>query len=77
MSPDLDAVFAEFSKQVRARMEIGARTYGDKSLTAEPVTLLNEIQEELEDVCGWSVLLWWQLERLRTAMEQCGSGERR
>ena len=77
MNPDLANAFERFMARVRDRMEIGAEAYGDDSLSAPPAVLLNEIQEELEDVCGWSVLLWWRLERLRTAMEQCGSGEGR
>jgi hypothetical protein len=42
--------------------------------------LIREIQEELEDVCGWSCALWARLEALKTKAgtvdEDAASGER-
>ena len=68
MNPDLASAVDRFVDRVRERMEAGARTYGDVSLSAPPAALLTEIQEELEDVCGWSVLLWHRLEQLRDSV---------
>jgi hypothetical protein len=54
----------------------GAATYGDASFTRPPAELVDEVQEELEDVCGGSLLpLWIRLERLRGRVEQLGTGD--
>jgi hypothetical protein len=34
----------------------------------------NEVMEELEDVSGWSLLLWVRLDRLRGRVEQLDQG---
>ena len=65
MNPDLAIALEEFVRRLRARLKVGARTYGDASLARPKRDLIDEIQEELEDVAGWSVLLWHRLERLR------------
>ncbi len=69
MNPDLTAAFDAFTTRTRLRMETGARTYGNHSLSAKPAALLDEIQEELEDVAGWTVLMWYRLEQLRQDLE--------
>lgn len=66
----LDADLARFVARLRARLEAGARTYGDISFTRPAAELVDEIQQEIEDVCGWSLLLWIRLERLRGLVEQ-------
>jgi hypothetical protein len=43
----------------------GERDYGNKSFNRPFGELLDEIQQELEDVCGWSAILWSRLQRLR------------
>lgn len=70
MNPGVAVSFDAFIARVRARLEIGAETYGEVSLTRPPAELLEEVQQELEDVAGWSVLLWHQLDQLRSAMRQ-------
>lgn len=47
---------------------MGRRNYGDASFSADPATLLTEIQAELEDVAGWSFVLWCRLQRLKKAL---------
>lgn len=69
MTPDLAEAFEAYVDRVRARMEAGAKTYGDTSLRRPRAELLTEIQEELEDVAGWAALLWFRLERLRPGIE--------
>lgn len=54
-----------FFARVQARLEQGERDYGNKSFTRPAGELLDEIQQELEDVCGWSTILWSRLQRLR------------
>lgn len=70
MRPATRAAFAEFCARVEARLAQGARVYGDSSLDLPTPRLLNEIQQELEDVAGWSILLWARLERIRKAHEE-------
>lgn len=70
MRPATRAAFAEFCRRVEARLAQGARVYGDSSLDLPTPRLLNEIQQELEDVAGWSVLLWARLERIRKQHEE-------
>lgn len=69
MTP-LDADLDLFVQRLRARLVAGAATYGDHSFTRPAAELVDEIQQELEDVCGWSLLLWIRLDRLRGAIEQ-------
>jgi hypothetical protein len=72
MSP-LDADLDRFVQRLRARLIAGAATYGDRSFTRPAAELVEEVQQELEDVCGWSLLLWIRLDRLRARVEQLGT----
>lgn len=67
---DLDTDLDRFITRLRARLVVGAATYGDASFTRPAVELLDEVQQELEDVCGWSLLLWLRLDRLRGRVER-------
>ena len=62
----------QFLAVVRKRLEAGAQEYGDASHRRPVGDLLDEIQQELADVCGWSAILWGRLEHLRklTAKEK-------
>jgi hypothetical protein len=58
--------FPAFAQSVRARLEAGCAYEATRPAVERPaVDLITEIQEELADVCGWSVALWARLERLR------------
>jgi hypothetical protein len=61
----LDRDVARFVARLRARLATGATTYGDVSFSRPAAELVDEVQQELEDVCGWSLILWLRLERLR------------
>lgn len=54
-----------FLARVRRRLEAGAAEYGDASHQRPNDDLVDEIQQELEDVCGWAAILWAKLDRLR------------
>tara|TARA_R110002096_G_scaffold4461_1_gene20685 strand:- start:54 stop:284 length:231 start_codon:yes stop_codon:yes gene_type:complete len=69
---DINTHFNSFVARLRARMITGAATYGDASFARPAPELVDEIQQELEDVCGWSLLLWIRLERLKNAVELKG-----
>jgi hypothetical protein len=53
-----------FTEEVRNRLLKGEATYGDRSFTLEPSTLVGEIEQELLDVMGWGFILWWRLQRV-------------
>ena len=63
-----------FVTRLRARLTAGAVTYGNSSFTRPASELVDEIQQELEDVAGWSLLLWTRLERLRDRVAEHGEG---
>lgn len=73
MTP-LDADLDRFVQRLRARLEAGAATYGDASFARPAAELVDEVQQELEDVCGWGLLLWIRLDRLRGAIERIELG---
>lgn len=56
--------WAKFIARVEARLEAGAKEYGDGSLRAAPAKLAGEIEEELLDVMGWGFLLWLRMRGL-------------
>ena len=71
---NLDHHLDRFVQRLRARLVAGAATYGDRSFTRPAAELVDEIQQELEDVAGWGLLLWIRLERLRGAVERIELG---
>ena len=66
----LETAVDRFVTRLRARLVAGAATYGDASFTRPAAELLDEVQQELEDVCGWGLILWLRLERLREAADR-------
>jgi hypothetical protein len=52
-----DQVFSE----LRARFEVGAREYGDRSWSADPAKLRAEIEAELLDVMNWASIALYRL----------------
>ncbi len=57
----------DFAQAVRVRLDAGRAAYGDRSFDGAPEDLAREIQEELEDVCGWAFVLWERIRRLTDA----------
>jgi hypothetical protein len=70
LNTDLD----RFVERLRARLVAGAATYGDASFNRPAGELVDEVQQELEDVCGWSLLLWIRPERLRARVDGTETG---
>lgn len=54
-----------YTERVKARLDTGHRVYGGASTYRPSGDLLTEVQQELEDVAGWAMLLWSRLERMR------------
>jgi len=65
----------EFFSKIETRLLAGAREYGDKSFKKDPRELIEEITQELLDVCGWSYILYRRLEILKQAMRDCTISE--
>lgn len=59
-----DQEWAEFITAIHARLEAGEREYGDGSFRKGQSKLVGEVLEELEDVCGWSFVLWCRVKKL-------------
>ncbi len=69
---DLEPTFELFVQQLRARLEKGAREYGDSSFDRPTAELFDEIEEELVDIAGWTVVLLHRLQRIRASAECIG-----
>lgn len=69
VAPDPLEAFGGFVSAVRSRLEAGRRAYGDRSFSAPPVRLLEELQAEALDLAGWGFVLWVRLEAMRKGCE--------
>ena len=68
MTPKSDealAGFPEFMATIRQRLEVGRIQYGDASFDRPEAELIGEIEQELEDVCGWAFVLWTRLRKIK------------
>jgi len=75
---NLDHALDHFVARLRARLDAGAREYGNATFERPAAELIDEIQQELEDVAGWGFLLWVRLDRLREHVARLGAaGEHR
>ena len=64
-----------FVARLRVRLDAGAKTYGDVSFTRPVTELIDELQQELEDVAGWGLILWLRLERMRERVVRLGGND--
>jgi hypothetical protein len=60
--------FEDFSARVRRRLESGRIEYGDQSFKADSLVLLDEIEQELLDINGWSYVLFARIRKLRRSL---------
>ena len=67
MADPLDRLDEYFSR-VRTRLLAGQRAFGDRNFSAEPMVLIEEMSQELEDTLGWGYLLWCRLQEMRQAL---------
>jgi hypothetical protein len=63
-----------FVERLRAKLDRGAREYGERSFSRPLTELLTEVEDELIDTAGWSLLIWSRLERLRSEIERLERG---
>lgn len=62
--------FSKFVKELEKRMEAGHREYGDKSFSRDPLELLGEVEEELMDISGWSLILYTRLKEIKKQLKK-------
>ena len=67
---NIDCDLDRFVGQLRARLEAGARAYGNTSFERPIAEVIGEAMEEAEDICGWAFLAWVRLDRLRAVVER-------
>lgn len=60
--------FKNFTKAVHRRLQAGAAEYSDKNFSADPLHLIDELQQECMDLAGWGFILHQRLERMREAV---------
>lgn len=66
---DFEEEFVEFVGLLEGRLDKGREEYGDESHDLPPRVLLDEIEEELLDVCGWSYILFVRVRRMKEGLE--------
>ncbi len=57
--------FKEFIDTMDKRMAKGYEEYGDGSFKLPPDELLREVEEEVLDICGWSLILYTRIKNIR------------
>ena len=57
--------YTVYFNKLQQRLEVGAKEYGNDSFKKSQVKLMEEIQEEILDIAGWSYVLWQKLENLK------------
>ena len=60
----------EFVSLVEHRLEQGAVEYGDETLHRPALEVLDEVEEELLDVMGWSFFAWLRIRRLKEKVKK-------
>jgi hypothetical protein len=64
----IERLWEPFTDAVRQRLVKGANEYGDTSLDLSGSALLEEVGQELLDVCGWSFILWLRIRELKSQL---------
>lgn len=65
----IDTGFPLFADRIKERLKRGAKEYGDESLYRDPLELIQEVEEELIDICGWSWILFERIQRTKTKLK--------
>ena len=68
--PQLREDWLEFISLVEHRLEQGAVEYGDSTLHRPALEVLDEVEEELLDVMGWSFFAWLRIRRLKEKVKK-------
>ena len=63
------ATFHTYTTRTLRRLREGQDLYKDRAFSADPISLLNEIQEEILDICGWGYVLYKRLDKVQRMLE--------
>lgn len=55
----------EFIEILSSRMKVGFEEYGNTSYYRTTDDLMREMEEEMMDIPGWTVILFWKLRQMR------------
>lgn len=69
MTDEMDA-YRTWVRRTTQRMKRGVEEYGNASFDADPLDLLEEIQQELEDTANWAYILWKRLEATKRKLNR-------
>ena len=67
--PEWEKHFSEFSEKLIERLKAGHKEYGDGSFNKPVTALVDELIEELYDICGWSFVALAHLKDVRHLAE--------
>lgn len=62
-----DNRYADFFAALRAKLDAGAKQYGDASFARPTAEILGELAAEALDLAGWGFVLWERIRRLQAA----------
>ncbi|HUT54380.1 MAG TPA: hypothetical protein VM658_13405 [bacterium] len=68
--PGLRDDWLEFVSLVEHRLEQGAVEYGDSTMRRPALEVLDEVEQELLDVMGWSFFAWLRIRRLKEKVKK-------
>jgi hypothetical protein len=60
----------QFLSHIKTRLDAGAAAYGDQSFNRPVLNTTEEILQEIEDIAGWSFVLWVQAKRRLAGVAQ-------
>ena len=63
-----------FVELLRGRLRTGAEQYGNSSFERPLMDVIGEIEQELLDTSGWSLVVWTRLQRLRERVVKLEQG---
>lgn len=62
---DRAVAWCELSHAVAAKMRLARDLYGERIPAMPPDAVVDEVLAEVADICGWSVLLWHRIQKLK------------
>lgn len=69
-----DDDITEFVALLLERLRAGEKQYGNSSFKRPLVEVIGEVEQELLDVSGWSLIAWTRLRRLRERIARIEQG---
>lgn len=67
-TPEWERWWPEFRARLEAKLAMGFHQYGDASFDLPADRLMRELEAELLDICGWSLIMWTRLQRMHQAL---------